>query len=185
MGTPDGVINRWGGDTYRHLAALATSAAAPDAGVFPVTCHAVFREAVPELPSWRHIVNNFRTLDSAALARMGQAGAAGGFAFESLIADQSRYLPWLQAQLRAAGGAEYRTQHLASLHDLAGSGYQAVLNCSGAPACFVARTCFVIAQLYSFLHELPWMQAWARARLQATRTACPSVARCAACARRG
>lgn len=132
MGTPDEVIDRWGEATFRHLAALAASPAAPAAGVFPVTCHGVFREAVPELPSWRHIVNNFRVLDGAALERMGQPGAVGGFAFESIIADQSRYLPWLQAQLRDAGGAEYRTERLASLQDLGGHGYQAVFNCAGA-----------------------------------------------------
>lgn len=104
------------------------------AGVALTTCHGLFatEEAVPPEPSYRGIVHNFRTMSPAALEKMGFPGLAQGWAFESIVADQSVYLPWLQAATRSrVTRLEKRLSHLGEL-DAEGTAYDVVFNCSGA-----------------------------------------------------
>jgi hypothetical protein len=126
-------INRWGSTTFNHFLELAISEKASESGVFLATCHAMFQETLPDPPTWRHITCNWREMSKANFHHMGHAHMLGGWAFESLIADQSRYLPWLKKQLQAAGGAHVRRERLSNLQDIAcsGSDYQAIFNCTG------------------------------------------------------
>lgn len=105
------------------------------AGVQLVTCHGLFTSPskMPPDPFWKDIVHNWRNLSPEALSVMGYPNLAGGWAFESIVADQSFYLPWLQEGLEEGGAdVRYVKQHLNSLTDLSGEKYQAVFNCAGA-----------------------------------------------------
>jgi hypothetical protein len=136
-------INRWGSATFDHLLELALSDEASESGVFFTTCHALFQKRLPDPPGWRHIARNWRRMSTDDFQRMGHAGTLGGWAFETLVADQSHYLPWLKHQLQAAGGALLRRQRLSKLQDLTKSGddYQAVFNCTGE-ACTLGMQTF-------------------------------------------
>jgi hypothetical protein len=105
------------------------------AGVQLVTCHGLFTtpSKIPPDPFWKDIVHNWRTLSPEALTAMGYPNLAGGWAFESIVADQSFYLRWLQEVLEEDGAdVRYVKRHLNSITDLPGRKYQAVFNCSGA-----------------------------------------------------
>jgi hypothetical protein len=89
-GTAEADILRWGEATFDHLWQLFRSPAAGLSGVAYTTAHALYstQEHIPEPPSWRDVVHNFRELSGEQCEAMGCPGLAGGYAFETLVADQ-------------------------------------------------------------------------------------------------
>ena len=133
QGAPDAQICLWGAATFEHLLAIQRSSVAADAGVTYITAHCLYSEALPSAPPWAHIVHNFRHLSGEECARMGHGGMAGARAFESLVADPTYFMPWLQAQLQQSGDVEFEQRKLGSLQEVGDSGdFDAVFNCTGA-----------------------------------------------------
>ena len=133
QGAPDAQICLWGAATFEHLLAIQRSSVAADAGVTYITAHCLYSEALPSAPPWAHIVHNFRHLSGEECARMGHGGIAGARAFESLVADPTYFMPWLQAQLQQSGDVNFEQRKLGSLQEVGDSGdFDAVFNCTGA-----------------------------------------------------
>lgn len=90
----------------------------------------------PPRPAWAPVAPAFRDLTPADLARHA-GGAVGecvsGWAFDSVTAQPTRYLPWLEARAAATGVETRYGIRLASLAELAPE-FDAVINCSGLGA---------------------------------------------------
>jgi D-amino-acid oxidase len=162
--TDPGLVNAWGAATLAWLRGVAVS---PDAGAAGVSEHALFQfwtdaaaggEAPPP-PAWAPVVPTFRPLPAATVARYeGVAAAAlgarsrgdgasspsppptyvSGWTFDTVTAQPTRYLPFLESLARAAGVELRYGVTVDSLADLA-SEYDAVAVCAGLGARELAR----------------------------------------------
>lgn len=124
--------------TFQHLLRLMHSEECAAAGVQLCGVYSLFSDAAKkpaEWPAWHDIVFGFRDLSTEQIAAMGMPAWTCGFAFDTIVADQTFYLRWLHARLEAKPRVSFQRRTLASLHDLSGGGYSAIFNCAGTPPC--------------------------------------------------
>ncbi|WP_040779459.1 FAD-dependent oxidoreductase [Nocardia pneumoniae] len=118
-------VRAWSDTTFEHLAALAT-AGAP--GVRMCESMALYRDE-PAVPSWSRSVRSFRSADPGELP----PGYGFGFRFAVPLVEMPTYLPFLSAQVDAAGARRVlRTVH--RLDDLTDLSPDVVVNCAGLRA---------------------------------------------------
>ncbi|MFI2280639.1 FAD-dependent oxidoreductase [Nocardia beijingensis] len=115
----------WSETTFEHLAGLA-AAGAP--GVRMCASMALYRER-PTIPAWSRSVRAFRQADPADLP----PGYGFGFRFEVPLVEMPTYLPFLSAQVDAAG-ARRVLRAVRRLDDLADLSPDVVVNCAGLRA---------------------------------------------------
>ncbi|MEU6185681.1 FAD-dependent oxidoreductase [Nocardia sp. NPDC047038] len=115
----------WSETTFEHLAALA-AAGAP--GVRMCASMALYRDE-PAIPAWSRSVRSFRQADRVDLP----PGYGFGFRFEVPLVEMPTYLPFLSAQVHAAG-ARRVPRAVRSLDDLADLSPDVVVNCAGLRA---------------------------------------------------
>ncbi|MGY2123450.1 FAD-dependent oxidoreductase [Nocardia gipuzkoensis] len=118
-------VRAWSETTFEHLAGLA-AAEAP--GVRMCASMALYREE-PAMPAWARSVRSFRAADRNELP----PGYRFGFRFEVPLVEMPTYLPFLSAQVDAAG-ARRVLRTVARLGDLADLAPDIVVNCAGLRA---------------------------------------------------
>ncbi|BDT90748.1 amino acid oxidase [Nocardia sputorum] len=118
-------VRAWSETTFGHLAALA-AAGAP--GVRMCESMALYRDA-PAIPDWSRSVRSFRVAERRELP----PGYEFGFRFEVPLVEMPAYLPFLSAQVDAAG-ARRVLRAVRSLEDLADLSPDVVVNCAGLRA---------------------------------------------------
>ncbi|WP_330230053.1 FAD-binding oxidoreductase [Nocardia sp. NBC_00508] len=122
-------VGAWSDTTFEHLAALA-AAGAP--GVRMCESMALHRDE-PAIPAWSRSVRSFRAAAPGELP----PGYRFGFRFAVPLVEMPTYLPFLSAQVDAAGARRVlRTVH--RLDDLAGLSPDVVVNCAGLRAAELA-----------------------------------------------
>jgi hypothetical protein len=136
-GTTDEAVNRWGAATFRHFETLSRCKDGAAAGVQFVTCHALTTEPSKAVatPAWATVAHNYTShlpvrMPPPSLVSYGESLALRS-EFGTWVADQSYYLPFLAAQVRAAGVRRH-SHRVQSFHELARAGYKFVFNCAGA-----------------------------------------------------
>ncbi len=117
LAAPAHATRRWGRHTYDVLTGLARTT--PEAGVDIRLGYEHVGAAAPP-PDWHEDVRGFRSTSS-------------GWSFESPVADMSRYLPWLAAEVTARGarielGRQVSSRTLTAARDL---GQDAVVLATG------------------------------------------------------
>ncbi|MBF6301785.1 FAD-binding oxidoreductase [Nocardia amamiensis] len=118
-------VRAWSDTTFEHLAALA-AAGAP--GVRMCESTALYRDE-PAVPAWSRSVRSFRAAGPGELP----PGYGFGFRFAVPLVEMPTYLPFLSAQVDAAGARRVRrTVH--RLADLADLSPDVVVNCAGLRA---------------------------------------------------
>ncbi|WP_181723316.1 FAD-dependent oxidoreductase [Nocardia gipuzkoensis] len=115
-------VRAWSETTFEHLAGLA---AADAPGVRMCASMALYREE-PAMPAWARSVRSFRAADRNELP----PGYRFGFRFEVPLVEMPTYLPFLSAQVDAAG-ARRVLRTVARLGDLADLAPDVVVNCAG------------------------------------------------------
>ncbi len=116
---------RWALASLSEFQRLAET---PDVtGVRLVPGHKYFHRPMGP-PWWASHVDSFRLLGSSQVPE----GCRAGYAFTLPVADMSRYLPYLQARLRLAGG-RWEKKFLTSFEETQGVA-DVVLNCTGLGA---------------------------------------------------
>ncbi|WP_159844243.1 FAD-dependent oxidoreductase [Nocardia sp. CY41] len=118
-------VRTWSETTFGHLAALAASGAP---GVRMCESMALYRCA-PAIPDWSRSVRSFRAAERGELP----PGYEFGFRFEVPLVEMPAYLPFLSAQVDAAG-ARRVLRAVRSLEDLADLSPDVVVNCAGLRA---------------------------------------------------
>ncbi|WP_280310594.1 FAD-dependent oxidoreductase [Nocardia abscessus] len=118
-------VRAWSETTFEHLAGLA-AAGAP--GVRMCASLALYRDE-PAIPPWARSVRSFRSADRNELP----PGYRFGFRFEVPLVEMPTYLPFLSAQVDAAG-ARRVLRTVARLGDLADLAPDVVVNCAGLRA---------------------------------------------------
>lgn len=127
---------RWARETLERLTAIARNN--PEAGVSIVRGVELFRKSEPHVPTWAHIPPSFDLLTSeevAAFAAKDDPRHAAalpirwGYRIAAPAATMDKYLPWLDARVRAKG-AKRVERRLASLDEAAEFG-DLTVNCSG------------------------------------------------------
>ncbi|WP_280260568.1 FAD-dependent oxidoreductase [Nocardia abscessus] len=118
-------VRAWSETTFEHLAGLA-AAGAP--GVRMCASLALYRDE-PAIPPWARSVRSFRAADRNELP----PGYRFGFRFEVPLVEMPTYLPFLSAQVDAAG-ARRVLRTVARLGDLADLAPDVVVNCAGLRA---------------------------------------------------
>lgn len=111
----------WG---KRTLEVFYTLASDPTAGITVQEAIEYF-DHTPTQPWWRSSVRAFRFLDPGELP----PGFAGGYRFETVVIETSKYLPYLMARFQSLGGT-IRQREITSL-DEATSQSPVVFNCTG------------------------------------------------------
>ncbi|WP_280301665.1 FAD-dependent oxidoreductase, partial [Nocardia abscessus] len=115
-------VRAWSETTFEHLAGLAADDAP---GVRMCASMALYREE-PAMPAWARSVRSFRAADRNELP----PGYRFGFRFEVPLVEMPTYLPFLSAQVDAAG-ARRVLRTVARLGDLADLAPDVVVNCAG------------------------------------------------------
>ena len=112
FGTPTDKVNEWGLYSFQHFKECEKLNVP---GIRSVQAYNLFHPNAPQeeetVPFWSHIVGNFHEMTPIEqqdllqnhLGNNIQLAASGNVAYESIIADQSEYLPWLTNQLKAMG----------------------------------------------------------------------------------
>ena len=142
-GTPDDAINLWGKSTFDHFQALYDNPVERvAAGVRLLDSYHLFdKEEEIIIPSWKHIVTDFRVLTADDLADIGKLVAPGclfpvgknfhgGLTFKSFTVDQSYYLKYLKDRLVNLG-VEFRHRKVESVDDICDGEFNVVVNCCG------------------------------------------------------
>ena len=141
-GTPDDVVNLWGKSTFDHFQALYDDPVERvAAGVRLLDSYHLFdKEEEIIIPSWKHIVTDFRVLtanDLAVIENLVPSGSlypignfVGGLTFKSFTVDQSYYLKYLKERLVKLG-VEFRHEKVESVDDVCHGEFNVVLNCCG------------------------------------------------------
>lgn len=145
-GTSDELVNRWGRRTFAHLSQLLASKTAAECGVQLVSGFALFTNPHPQRPSWHDIVYGFRALDRRQIQGLGMPQFASGWAFDTIVADQSRYLPYLLQRAQASGRMSLVRRSLRNLGELSSEGFSVIFNCTGLASAMLLqdRDCFPI-----------------------------------------
>lgn len=117
-------VTRWARGSYQHFASLAGETGT---GITMRDAFDFYRAAAKR-PWWADAVPALRQAHADELP----AGFVFGWAFRAPVVDTRAYLPFLQAQLKAAG-IEVRTRHLRSVDELRSAG-PLVVNCTGLGA---------------------------------------------------
>lgn len=101
------LINAWGRYSYQHFMRLANQADAAQSGCQMITAYHFYEHDLTspsQLPPWRDIPASFAQLTSSDISAMGlKPKYLSGHVHLSVVADQSRYMPYLERKLRDAG----------------------------------------------------------------------------------
>jgi D-amino-acid oxidase len=117
-------VSGWGAHTFR---VLADQAAAHVPGVVMRQSLSLYREP-PGEPAWTAAIGDVRPARADELPQ----GYGYGLRYAVPLAEMPRYLPWLDARVRALGGQVTQRQ-LRSLDEVA-DGADVVINCAGLGA---------------------------------------------------
>jgi D-amino-acid oxidase len=121
----DDQVLRRAATTFDRLMKLA--ATCPEAGVTLIRGIELFRSGVAERPSWAGIPRHFRMLEAADYCTF--PGVEWGYEIETPVAQMSKYLPWLLAELQDRHVSFVR-QSLSSLTDI-NREFDVIVNCTG------------------------------------------------------
>ena len=117
-------VSGWGAHTFD---VLADQAAAHVPGVIMRESLSLYRKA-PGTPGWTAAVGDVRPARADELT----PGYGYGLRYAVPLAEMPRYLPWLEARVRALGG-QITQRQLRSLDEV-GDGADVVVNCAGLGA---------------------------------------------------
>jgi len=137
-GTPDDVINVWGGSTFNFFEKLHEDPITKKScGLQLLTAYKLFEKADEMIvPSWKNIVKNFKILNLDNLKNNKNMefprnrNFIGGYTFESYVADQSYYLNYLTVELKNLN-VTFTTRKIDNIYDFIDEDYDAVVNCCG------------------------------------------------------
>eukprot|EP01025_Chloroclados_australasicus_P009270 TRINITY_DN13570_c0_g1_i1.p3 TRINITY_DN13570_c0_g1~~TRINITY_DN13570_c0_g1_i1.p3 ORF type:complete len:205 (-),score=20.39 TRINITY_DN13570_c0_g1_i1:860-1474(-) len=89
-------------------------------------------DVIRDVPFWSDIVVGFRMLTEEQIQEFLARGKSG-WTFDTIVADQSLYMPWLSSQLEEKG-CVFENGKVDSLEDLQNEGFDAIINCVGIGA---------------------------------------------------
>jgi glycine/D-amino acid oxidase-like deaminating enzyme len=135
-GTSEEKILKWSACSLQHFLQLHFTCPVKS-GAQMVSSIMLFETEEPEIPFWRDNALNFGELTNEDLRKMRvPQDFRSGYKFDSVVVDQSRYLPYLMDALRDSGRVTFSHRRIESLEDiLCGEcNYDVLVNCTGLGA---------------------------------------------------
>jgi glycine/D-amino acid oxidase-like deaminating enzyme len=124
--TPQQSLIRWGQDTWDHLIKLVMSDLSKETGTFLTSGRELFL-GLEDDPFWKDTVLGYRSLTDAELKLYPDRYKSGYF-YTTIIADQTKYIPWLTGMFKVKGG-KVKQVKVKDFGEL--TGYDIVVNCTG------------------------------------------------------
>ena len=124
---------------------LASSPESGLAGIVIANANQYFESEDFEEPFWKDISSSYHKLLPSDLEKLGVLSMyKSGYTFNTIIADQKYYLPWIMAKLKKMG-VSFIKQSLSSLEDVqqGDRNFHAIVNCAGLGAGKLMNDCNV------------------------------------------
>eukprot|EP01023_Acetabularia_acetabulum_P054798 TRINITY_DN6224_c0_g1_i3.p1 TRINITY_DN6224_c0_g1~~TRINITY_DN6224_c0_g1_i3.p1 ORF type:complete len:338 (-),score=60.14 TRINITY_DN6224_c0_g1_i3:647-1660(-) len=131
--TPQEKVYQWSKKTFEYFDQINKTITEETTGIIPVPLVQYWTEnADPSPPFWADIAKNFRMLEKDEM-KQGFSGAVSGWTLDTFAADNSYYMPWLTRFLESQG-CQIKQGRVDQFDDLAGEGYDVIVNCMGISA---------------------------------------------------
>eukprot|EP01024_Parvocaulis_polyphysoides_P056828 TRINITY_DN60208_c0_g1_i1.p2 TRINITY_DN60208_c0_g1~~TRINITY_DN60208_c0_g1_i1.p2 ORF type:complete len:231 (+),score=61.38 TRINITY_DN60208_c0_g1_i1:114-806(+) len=132
--TPPQKIHDWGKNTFDYFLNIYNeNNDSKQHGIQIQRVHQFWTDDLEhEIPFWADIVINFRIFEQQELKDL-QKRAKSGWTFETIVADQSYYIPYLMERLESQG-CTFEQSRVENLEDLEGEKFDVVVNCAGIGA---------------------------------------------------